>query len=60
MYKKDRVTLMSGQVGEILECLPTIPKTYRIRILDTHEIVYFDETKLTLKRKHILNVMLRR
>jgi len=60
MYKKDRVTLMSGKDGEILECLPTIPKTFRIRILDTHEIVCFDETKLTLKRKHILNVMLRR
>lgn len=60
MNKKDRVTLMSGKVGEIMECLPTVPKTYRIRILDTREIVYFDETKLTLKRKHILNVMLRR
>jgi len=60
MHKKDRVTLMSGKVGEIMECLATVPKTYRIRILDSGEIVYFDETKLTLKRKHILNVMLRR
>ncbi len=60
MYKKDRVTLLSGEVGEILECLQTIPKTYRIRILDTREIVYFDETKLTLKRKHFFNVILRR
>lgn len=60
MHKKDRVTLMSGKVGEIMECLQTVPKTYRIRILDTSEIVYFDESKLTLKRKHILNVMLGR
>jgi len=60
MNKKDLVTMMSGKVGEILECLPTIPRTYRIRILDNSEIVYFDETKLTLKRKHILNVLLGR
>jgi len=60
MYKKDHVMLMSKRVGEILECLPTIPKTYRIRMLDNNDIVYFDETKLTLKRKHIINVLLRR
>jgi hypothetical protein len=60
MHKKDHVTLRSGKVGEILECLPTIPKTYKIRVLDTSEIVYFDESLLTLKRKHILNVLLGR
>jgi len=60
MYKKDHVTLRSGKIGEILECLPTIPKTYKIRILDNSEIVYFDESLLTLKRKHILNVLLGR
>jgi len=60
MHKKDLVTLRSGNVGEILECLPTIPKTYRIRIIDNNEIVYFDESLLKLKRKHILNVLLGR
>jgi hypothetical protein len=60
MYIKDRVTLISGKVGEILDCFPTVPKTYRIRILDNREIVYFDESKLLLKRKHFLNILLRR
>lgn len=60
MYIKDRVTLRSGKVGEILECLPTVPKTYRTRVLDNSEIVYFDESLLKLKRKHILNVLLGR
>lgn len=55
MYKGDRVILLTGQEGEILERLDEKLKTYRIRLLETKEIVYFDETKLKLKRRHILN-----
>lgn len=60
MYKGDRVILMSGKEGEILELLDMKLKTYRIRIIENNEIVYFDETKLKLKRKHLFNVLLGR
>lgn len=57
MYKGDRVILLTGQEGEILQRLDEKLKTYRIRILETKEIVYFDETKLKLKRRHIFNLL---
>lgn len=60
LYKGDRVLLMSGKEGEILERFDMKLKTYRIRLLENNEVVYFDETKLKLKRKHILNVLLGR
>jgi preprotein translocase subunit YajC len=60
MHKGDRVLLMSGKEGEILERFDMKLNTYRIRVVENNEIVYFDETKLKLKRKHILNVLLGR
>jgi preprotein translocase subunit YajC len=57
MYKGDRVILLTGQEGVILQRLDEKLKTYRIRILETKEIVYFDETKLKLKRRHIFNLL---
>ncbi len=60
MHKGDRVMLLSGQEGEIMECLDSTLKTYRIRVVKSKEIVYFDESKLKLKRRHFLNVLLGR
>ena len=60
IYKGDRVTLLSGKEGEILDQVDAALRTYRIRLIETNEIVYFDDTKFKLKRKHFLNVLLRR
>ncbi len=60
MHKGDRVLLLSGEEGEIMERLDSTLKTYRIRVIKSKEIVYFDETKLKLKRRHFLNVLLER
>jgi hypothetical protein len=60
MYKGDLVTLLSGQEGEIMECLDRNVKTYRICLLKSKEMVYLDESKLKLKRKHFLNRLLGR
>lgn len=60
LYKGDRVLLLSGNEGEVLNLIDEALRTYRIRLIDSSEIVYFDETKLKLKRKHFLNVLLRR
>lgn len=60
IYKGDRVTLLSGKEGEILDQVDAALRTYRIRLIENNEIVYFDDTKFKLKRKHFLNVLLRR
>lgn len=60
LYKGDRVLLLSGQEGEILDLIDETLRTYRIRLIENNEIVYFDDTKLKLKRKHFLNVLLKR
>lgn len=57
--KGDEVMLASGQLGKILGLVDEYVKTYRIQLLESREIVYFDESKLTLKRKHFLNRLLR-
>jgi len=51
--------LVSGQLGKILGLVDEYVKTYRIQLLESREIVYFDESKLTLKRKHFINRLLR-
>lgn len=56
--KGDEVTLISGKVGRILGLVNEYVKTYRIELKDTGEVVYFDESKLTLKRKHFFNRLL--
>lgn len=60
LYKGDRVLLLSGKEGEILDLIDETLRTYRIRLIENNEIVYFDDTKLKLKRKHFLNVLLKR
>lgn len=60
LNRRDRVTLLSGQEGEILELVDATLKTYRIRLIENKQIVYFDETKIKLKQKHILNLLLGR
>jgi preprotein translocase subunit YajC len=58
--KGDQVELLSGQLGKVLELVEPEVKTYRIEVAATRQIVYFDETKLKLKRKHFLNRLLGR
>lgn len=56
--KGDKVMLVSGQLGKIKGLVDEYVKTYRIQLQESGEIVYFDESKLTLKRKHFLNRIL--
>lgn len=53
--KGDEVLLISGQLGKIMSLVDEDVKTYRIKLKDSEEIAYFDETKLILKRKHMVN-----
>jgi hypothetical protein len=55
--KRDTVTLPDGSVGETLEALDTDSmRVYRIK-KGNNEIVYFDESKVTLKKKHLRNYL---
>lgn len=55
--KRDTVTLPDGSVGEALETLNTDRMlVYRIKKFN-NEIVYFDESKVTLKKKHLRNYL---
>lgn len=56
--KGDEVTVLNGKVGRIQSLVDEFVKTYRIKLKDSGEIVYFDESKLRLKRKHFFNRLL--
>lgn len=56
--KGDEVMLASGQLGKILGLVDEHVKTYRIKLAESGDVVYFDESKLALKRKHFINRLL--
>lgn len=52
----DTVELPDGATGKVLDVLITSgKKAYKIERSDTHEIQYFDHTKVLLKKRHIMN-----
>lgn len=54
----DTVTLPDGSIGRVVEVfVATQSRVYKIQRVDTDEIIYFDETKVTLKRRHFRNVL---
>lgn len=54
--KNDTVVLPDGSEGRILERLVTDNITvYKIRV--GQEVKYFDEYKVTLKKRHLLNAV---
>jgi hypothetical protein len=55
--KRDTVTLPDGSVGETMDAVSTDHmRVYRIK-KSNNEIVYFDESKVTLKKKHLRNYL---
>jgi len=56
--KNDLVVLADGSSGEALEVVVTDHnRVYKIRKTDNDEIVYFDETKVNLKKQRFRNFL---
>lgn len=56
--KKDLVFLPDGSFGQTLEAFVTDrSRVYKIRKIDSNEILYFDETKVKLKKQHVRNFL---
>lgn len=54
--KRDTITLLDGREGTVLELVTQMPaKVYKVEISADKHIEYLDETKLKLKKQHVLN-----
>lgn len=56
--KDDMVTLPDNSIGKVLEVYGSEGKhSFKIKRLDNNDIQYFDESKISLRRRHFKNLL---
>ena len=54
--KRDLITLLDGREAKVLEMITQTPaKVFKVEITTDKHVEYLDESKLMLKKQHVIN-----